>query len=58
MSKSSDSLKRLLREKLIDLGRISFHELAVLVLFLMLVLLWFMRDPQFMPGWGQLFYGG
>jgi len=27
----------------------------VLVNFLMLVLLWFFREPKFMPGWGELF---
>ena len=28
----------------------TFHEFAVLMLFITCVLLWFFRDPQFMPG--------
>uniref|UniRef100_A0A8D0GQR4 Solute carrier family 13 member 2 n=1 Tax=Sphenodon punctatus TaxID=8508 RepID=A0A8D0GQR4_SPHPU len=33
------------------LGSMSFAEIAVLILFIILVLLWFTRDPGFMPGW-------
>lgn len=31
-----------------------FHEAGVLFLFILLVLLFFFRDPKFMPGWASL----
>ena len=31
----------------------TFHELATLFLFIVCVLLWFFRDPQFIHGWSQ-----
>lgn len=36
------------------LGPMSFAEKAVTVLFVILVLLWFTREPGFFPGWGNL----
>ncbi|XP_053560567.1 solute carrier family 13 member 2-like [Bombina bombina] len=36
------------------LGPMSFAEISVLVLFILLVLLWFSRDPGFMPGWATI----
>ncbi|KAI5193442.1 solute carrier family 13 member 2 [Manis pentadactyla] len=36
------------------LGPMSFAEKAVTVLFIILVLLWFTREPGFFPGWGNL----
>lgn len=35
------------------LGRMSFAEAAVLAIFVLLVILWFTREPGFMPGWGS-----
>jgi len=49
------SLRRVLREKYEDLGAMNFHQCAVLFFFSILILLWFFRDPQFIPGWGLLF---
>ncbi|CAG0898691.1 unnamed protein product [Darwinula stevensoni] len=40
-----------------ELGSISFHEFMTLILFIILVLLWFFRDPQFISGWGELIKG-
>ncbi|XP_061104134.1 Na(+)/citrate cotransporter-like isoform X2 [Conger conger] len=40
-----------IREEHRRLGSMSFGELSVLALFTLLVLLWFTRDPGFMPGW-------
>ncbi|XP_066489759.1 solute carrier family 13 member 1 [Tiliqua scincoides] len=37
------------------LGPISYPEVATLVLFLLMALLWFTREPGFMPGWSSLF---
>nr|DBA34279.1 TPA: hypothetical protein GDO54_001857 [Pyxicephalus adspersus] len=36
------------------LGPMTFAEICVLVLFILLVLLWFSRDPGFMPGWATI----
>ncbi|KAM4701576.1 solute carrier family 13 member 2-like [Discoglossus pictus] len=36
------------------LGPMSFAEISVLVLFVLLLLLWFTRDPGFMPGWATI----
>ncbi|XP_078082029.1 solute carrier family 13 member 2-like [Mustelus asterias] len=37
------------------LGPMSFAEKAVLTLFALLVILWFTREPGFVPGWGSVF---
>nr|XP_020495035.1 solute carrier family 13 member 2-like [Labrus bergylta] len=39
-----------------NLGRMSFAEACVLVIFTLLVLLWFTRDPGFMPGWATVLF--
>lgn len=41
----------MLREEYRKLGPFSFAEVNVLLCFLLLVGLWFSRDPGFMPGW-------
>ncbi|XP_060703888.1 Na(+)/citrate cotransporter-like isoform X2 [Hemiscyllium ocellatum] len=38
------------------LGPMSFAEKAVLVLFVLVVLLWFTREPGFVRGWGYLLF--
>ncbi|XP_062873526.1 solute carrier family 13 member 2-like [Trichomycterus rosablanca] len=38
------------------LGSMSFAECCVLVLFILLVLLWFTREPGFMPGWASVLF--
>ncbi|NXA62413.1 S13A1 protein, partial [Mohoua ochrocephala] len=37
------------------LGPISYPETVTLVLFIIMTLLWFTRDPGFIPGWSSLF---
>uniref|UniRef100_A0A672TN65 Solute carrier family 13 member 1 n=1 Tax=Strigops habroptila TaxID=2489341 RepID=A0A672TN65_STRHB len=37
------------------LGPISYPEIVTLVLFILMTLLWFTRDPGFLPGWSSLF---
>ncbi|PSN33759.1 Protein I'm not dead yet [Blattella germanica] len=37
-----------------ELGPMSFHEGSVLFLFLIVVLLWFFRRPEFIPGWAEM----
>ncbi|KAM8818262.1 Na(+)/citrate cotransporter isoform 2-T2 [Rhynchonycteris naso] len=43
-----------LREEYRKLGPFSFAEINVLLCFLLLVSLWFLRDPGFMPGWTSI----
>ncbi|TRY78487.1 hypothetical protein TCAL_06174 [Tigriopus californicus] len=38
-----------------ELGRFSATEIAVTCCFVAMVLLWFLRSPEFMPGWADLF---
>ncbi|KFV12166.1 Solute carrier family 13 member 2, partial [Tauraco erythrolophus] len=38
------------------LGSMTFPEIAVLVLFVLMVLLWFTREPGFMPGWATVLF--
>ncbi|GFS45247.1 hypothetical protein TNIN_58381 [Trichonephila inaurata madagascariensis] len=41
-----------------ELGSITFHEAAVAILFLLVVVLWFLRDPQFIDGWSTYITNG
>ncbi|XP_061595689.1 solute carrier family 13 member 2 isoform X2 [Cololabis saira] len=38
------------------LGSMSFAEAAVLIIFILLVLLWFTREPGFIPGWATVLF--
>ncbi|XP_057228027.1 solute carrier family 13 member 2 [Malurus melanocephalus] len=38
------------------LGKMSFAEIEVLILFILLVLLWFTREPGFFPGWATVLF--
>ncbi|XP_059091430.1 Na(+)/citrate cotransporter-like isoform X2 [Tigriopus californicus] len=49
------AIRNLIRQKCNELGPITYHEGSVMCLFVVLLLLWFFRDPGFMPGWGELF---
>jgi sodium-dependent dicarboxylate transporter 2/3/5 len=48
-------VKAIMRSHYENLGPMSFKEISVAVLFGILVLLWILRSPKFMPGWGDLF---
>uniref|UniRef100_A0A3P8X574 Solute carrier family 13 member 5a n=1 Tax=Cynoglossus semilaevis TaxID=244447 RepID=A0A3P8X574_CYNSE len=41
----------LIRQEHLQLGRMSYGEVSVLSLFILMVALWFTRDPRFMDGW-------
>lgn len=47
-------VRKMIRQRYADLGPITFHEIATLFCFCVVVLLWFFRDPQFIPGWSEL----
>ncbi|NXM95593.1 S13A2 protein, partial [Sylvia borin] len=38
------------------LGKMSFAEIQVLIIFILLVLLWFTREPGFFPGWATVLF--
>ncbi|NXP55723.1 S13A2 protein, partial [Heliornis fulica] len=46
----------IIREECRKLGSMKFAEIAVLILFILLVLLWFTRDPGFIPGWATVLF--
>lgn len=56
MKQIRKSPKKALMEKYEQLGSITFHEMAVCVLFVVLILLWMFRNPQFLPGWGTMLH--
>ena len=41
---------KVIRERHRELGRMTVHEIQVLLLFILLILLWFFKSPHFMPG--------
>ncbi|XP_042647443.1 solute carrier family 13 member 2 isoform X1 [Tyto alba] len=45
-----------IKEESKKLGSMKFAEIAVLILFILLVLLWFTRDPGFIPGWATVLF--
>lgn len=49
------NVKKQLETKLAKLGPITFHELCISFLFIIVISLWFTRDPQIFPGWASLF---
>uniref|UniRef100_A0A8B9PH42 Solute carrier family 13 member 2 n=1 Tax=Apteryx owenii TaxID=8824 RepID=A0A8B9PH42_APTOW len=46
----------IIKDEYKKLGSMKFAEIIVLVLFILLVLLWFTRDPGFMPGWATTLF--
>jgi len=46
-------IQSVLEEKYKNLGRMSFHEKSVFILFVIIVLLWLTREPKFMAGWAE-----
>ncbi|NXE34483.1 S13A1 protein, partial [Ptilorrhoa leucosticta] len=50
-----EASSRVIQEEYKKLGPISYPETVTLVLFTLMTLLWFTRDPGFIPGWSSLF---
>ncbi|XP_076186017.1 solute carrier family 13 member 1 isoform X2 [Aptenodytes patagonicus] len=46
---------QVIREEYKKLGPMSYPEIVTLVLFILMTLLWFTREPGFIPGWSSLF---
>ncbi|XP_047450306.1 solute carrier family 13 member 2-like [Mugil cephalus] len=47
---------QVIKDEYKKLGRMSFAEISVLIVFTLLVLLWFTRDPGFIPGWATVLF--
>lgn len=45
-----------MREEYRKLGGMKFAEVAVLIIFVLLVILWFTRSPGFFPGWAEVLF--
>ncbi|RXN19063.1 solute carrier family 13 member 1 [Labeo rohita] len=46
---------KVLRDQYDSLGPISWQEIITLIIFTLMAVLWFTRNPGFMPGWSSLF---
>lgn len=46
--------RKLISQKIDEMGPMSFHEASVAACFVLSVLLWFFRKPQFITGWAEL----
>jgi sodium-dependent dicarboxylate transporter 2/3/5 len=57
-NKTSEEQAKIVREvisvKYKELGPMTFHEGSVLILFIIVVLLWFFRKPEFITGWAEV----
>lgn len=49
-----EAVRALINKSYEELGPMTYHEANVLVVFLMVVLLWFFRKPEFIPGWAEV----
>ncbi|ETE61598.1 Solute carrier family 13 member 2, partial [Ophiophagus hannah] len=54
--RKSEQAYSIIKSEYRALGRIKFSEGAVLILFITLVVLWFTREPGFMPGWANALF--
>ncbi|CAG2162894.1 unnamed protein product [Oppiella nova] len=54
VSQITKAPKHIIKEKYRELGSITFHESAVCFLFVLLIVLWMLRDPQFLKGWATI----
>jgi sodium-dependent dicarboxylate transporter 2/3/5 len=52
---AAERVENMMRHKSEELGDMTFHEHAVLWLFVALIALWFFRAPEYMSGWAKLF---
>ncbi|PIC20848.1 hypothetical protein B9Z55_025899 [Caenorhabditis nigoni] len=53
--KGSIIVTRKLQQKYNELNNLSFAEISVVFCFALLLLLWILREPQVVPGWGDMF---
>ncbi|NXQ56576.1 S13A2 protein, partial [Anthoscopus minutus] len=46
----------IIKEESKKLGKMKFAEIEVMILFILLVVLWFTREPGFIPGWATVLF--
>uniref|UniRef100_A0A673NKR4 Solute carrier family 13 member 1-like n=1 Tax=Sinocyclocheilus rhinocerous TaxID=307959 RepID=A0A673NKR4_9TELE len=46
---------KVLQDQYNSLGPISWQEIITMIIFILMAILWFTRNPGFMPGWSSLF---
>ncbi|NXN84454.1 S13A2 protein, partial [Bombycilla garrulus] len=46
----------IIKEEIKKLGKMTFAEIELLILFILLVVLWFTREPGFFPGWATVLF--
>lgn len=49
----ANAVRALITKSYDELGPMTYHEANVLIIFLLVVLLWFFRKPEFIPGWAE-----
>ncbi|XP_036432048.1 solute carrier family 13 member 1 isoform X2 [Colossoma macropomum] len=54
-SEREKAAAKVIKDQYEALGPMSQQEMITLVIFLLMAVLWFVRDPGFMPGWASLF---
>ncbi|KAM8939676.1 solute carrier family 13 member 1-like [Pelodytes ibericus] len=54
-SPADEDSRTILQQEYDKLGPLSYQEVVTLVIFLLMSLSWFTRDPGFIPGWDSLF---
>ena len=46
-------VREIIHTRFKEQGPLTFHQIGVLVIFVGVVILWFFRKPEFMPGWAD-----
>ncbi|XP_066524674.1 solute carrier family 13 member 1 [Hoplias malabaricus] len=54
-SERDNAAANIIKDQYKALGHMSRQEIITLVIFVLMAVLWFVRDPGFMPGWASLF---
>ncbi|XP_069767844.1 solute carrier family 13 member 2-like isoform X2 [Narcine bancroftii] len=55
-SQKDVSAYRVIKDEMKALGKMTFAEIEVLILFILLVILWFTREPGFISGWATVLF--
>ncbi|KAI9556377.1 hypothetical protein GHT06_018951 [Daphnia sinensis] len=54
--RNKEDIKSSIRSQYTELGPMTYYEKSIMFLFGLLIVLWVSKDPQFMPGWEDLFH--
>lgn len=56
LNENKSTSKSKIKDKYHELGPVTVHEISVMVLFIVLILLFFLKSPAMFKGWGDLFH--